>query len=266
MYEVVDPNDMWMRQFEASLCLMLELIQQRAILDHQVGKEFQRDIALQLFIVRQPDNPHSASAKNFDQSVTAKDFLSADKLSRGRCCDTARRLVSHFGSLFTIMTETKVKARLERPARIYEKKHSAGKLTWPLALTRYSATPVRSPTGQRGAVGLRMRQPRSMEAAKLYFIIFGVLTIAGGIVGYVKAGSMASIMAGSVTGVLLLVAAFLLPEHRAIGLASALILSLLLAAQFVPKFLRTGRVIPAGVMSVLSVIGIVAAIVAWVKK
>ena len=105
-----------------------------------------------------------------------------------------------------------------------------------------------------------------MEAAKIYFIIFGILTIAGGIVGYVKAGSMASIIAGCIAGVLLLVAAFLLPEHQAIGLVTALIVSVLLAAQFVPKFLRTGRVMPAGMMSVLSAIGIVAAIVAWVKR
>ena len=33
-----------------------------------------------------------------------------------------------------------------------------------------------------------------MEAAKIYFIIFGLLTIAGGIMGYVKAGSVASAM------------------------------------------------------------------------
>jgi uncharacterized membrane protein (UPF0136 family) len=105
-----------------------------------------------------------------------------------------------------------------------------------------------------------------MEAAKIYFIAFGVLTIVGGIVGYLKAGSMASIIAGSITGVLLLVAAFLLPEHRAIGLATAFIISLLLAAQFVPKFIRTGRVMPAGMMSILSVIGLIAAIFAWVKK
>ena len=105
-----------------------------------------------------------------------------------------------------------------------------------------------------------------MEAAKIYFIVFGVLTIAGGVVGYVKADSVASIVAGSITGVLLLVAAFLLPEHRAIGLATAFIISLLLAAQFAPKFLRTGRVMPAGMMSILSVIGLIAAIVAWVKK
>jgi uncharacterized membrane protein (UPF0136 family) len=105
-----------------------------------------------------------------------------------------------------------------------------------------------------------------MEAAKLYFIVFGVLTVAGGVLGYVKAGSVASIIAGSITGVLLLVAAFLLPEHRAIGLAAAFIISLLLAAQFVPKFIRTGRVMPAGMMSILTVIGLVVAIVAWVKK
>jgi uncharacterized membrane protein (UPF0136 family) len=105
-----------------------------------------------------------------------------------------------------------------------------------------------------------------MEAAKIYFIVFGVLTVAGGVVGYAKAGSVASIIAGSITGVLLLVAAFLLPEHRAIGLATAFIISLLLAAQFVPKFIRTGRVMPAGAMSILSVIGVIAAIVAWVKK
>ena len=105
-----------------------------------------------------------------------------------------------------------------------------------------------------------------MEAAKIYFIVFGVLTIVGGVIGYVKAGSVASILAGSITGVLLLVAAFLLPEHRAVGLATAFIISLLLAAQFVPKFLRTGRIMPAGMMSILSAIGIIAAIIAWIKK
>jgi uncharacterized membrane protein (UPF0136 family) len=105
-----------------------------------------------------------------------------------------------------------------------------------------------------------------MEAARVYFIVFGVLTIAGGVVGYVKAGSVASIIAGSITGVLLVAAAVLLSEHRAIGLATAFVISLLLAAQFAPKFIRTGRVMPAGMMSILSVIGVIAAIVAWVKK
>jgi uncharacterized membrane protein (UPF0136 family) len=126
--------------------------------------------------------------------------------------------------------------------------------------------PGYSATGQRESVGLRMRLPQSMEAAKIYFIIFGILTIAGGVFGYVKAGSVASIIAGCIAGVLLLLAAFLLPEHHAIGLPTALVVSLLLAAQFVPKFLRTAKVMPAGMMAILSAIGIIAAIVAWVKK
>src|ERR1700730_4543527 len=75
--------------------------------------------------------------------------------------------------------------------------------------------------------------------AKIYFIIFGILTIAGGVLGYVKAGSMASIICGSISGVLLLLAAFLLPEHQGAGLILALAISLLLAAQFIPKFFRT---------------------------
>ena len=64
MHEVVDANDVKMRQFQATLRLTLKLIQQRTILDHQIGKKFQCDIALQLFIVRQPDNPHSTSPEH----------------------------------------------------------------------------------------------------------------------------------------------------------------------------------------------------------
>jgi uncharacterized membrane protein (UPF0136 family) len=103
-------------------------------------------------------------------------------------------------------------------------------------------------------------------SAKIYFLIFGALTIIGGIIGYVKAGSLPSIIAGSITGILLLIAGWLLPEHRVAGLVTALVISLLLAAQFVPKFVRTGAAMPAGLMSILSLIGIIVAIVAWVKE
>jgi uncharacterized membrane protein (UPF0136 family) len=101
---------------------------------------------------------------------------------------------------------------------------------------------------------------------KIYFLIFGILTIAGGVMGYVKAGSTASIIAGSISGILLIAAAFLLPEHVVAGLAIALIVSLLLAAQFLPKFIRTGKFMPPGLMAILSVIGIAVAVAAWLKK
>lgn len=102
--------------------------------------------------------------------------------------------------------------------------------------------------------------------AKIYFIIFGLLTIVGGVIGYVRAGSMASIIAGSVSGILLLVAAFLLPGNVVAGLAIAALVSILLAGRFVPAFMKTGGFMPAGMMSILSVIGIVMAVVAWMKR
>jgi uncharacterized membrane protein (UPF0136 family) len=105
-----------------------------------------------------------------------------------------------------------------------------------------------------------------MDATRLYFLIFGALTIIGGVIGYVKAQSVPSIVAGTITGILLLVAGWILPTNRTAGLVTALIVSLLLAAQFIPKFFRTGKVMPAGLMSILSAIGIVVAIVAWLKK
>jgi uncharacterized membrane protein (UPF0136 family) len=105
-----------------------------------------------------------------------------------------------------------------------------------------------------------------LEAARIYFLVFGILTIAGGVIGYVKAGSVVSVIAGAITGILLLVAAWILPMHREIGLALALLTSAVLAGQFIPRVFRTRRLMPAGVMSLLSVIGIGIAIAAWIGK
>lgn len=102
--------------------------------------------------------------------------------------------------------------------------------------------------------------------AKIYFLIFGLLTIVGGIMGYVRAGSMASIIAGSISGILLLVAAFLLPGNATAGLILAGLVSLLLAGRFLPIFMQGGGFMPAGMMSILSVIGVVMAILAWIKR
>lgn len=102
--------------------------------------------------------------------------------------------------------------------------------------------------------------------AKLYFIIFGLLTIVGGLIGYLKAGSTISLVSGAIAGFLLLLAAFLLPTQFGIGIGIALIVSLLLAGRFIPHLIKTGKVMPDAMMSVLSVIGIVVAVLAWLKK
>lgn len=102
--------------------------------------------------------------------------------------------------------------------------------------------------------------------AKIYFIIFGLLTIVGGVIGYVKAGSTASIVAGGISGIALIIAAFLLPGNVVLGLAIAGVVSILLAGRFIPAFMSTGKIMPAGLMAILSLIGVIVAIVTWIKK
>src|SRR5436309_14765166 len=99
---------MRMSQFEAALCLTLELIKHSTILNHQVGNKFQCDVALQFFVACQPDNSHSASPKDLDQRVAAKNSLPAGELTRRRRCDTARALGSHLNSIYIIKIRKEV--------------------------------------------------------------------------------------------------------------------------------------------------------------
>jgi len=100
-----------------------------------------------------------------------------------------------------------------------------------------------------------------MPIPKFYFLVFGLLTIAGGIMGYVKANSMPSLIAGGVAGILLTAGAIILTSGGRPVLMGLGLISLVLAIKFVPGFISTMKMMPAGLMSVLSVIGVV--IAAW---
>ena len=106
-----------------------------------------------------------------------------------------------------------------------------------------------------------------LDLTKIFCFIFGALTIAGGVIGYVKAASAPSLIAGSISGVLLIIAGVLIGSGKVQpGLILGAILSLALAGMFVPRFLNTHTFMPAGMMSILSVIGIVLTVVALVRK
>src|SRR5437763_17065234 len=81
---------------------------------------------------------------------------------------------------------------------------------------------------------------------KIYFIIFGLLTIVGGVIGYVKAGSTASIVAGAISGVALIAAAVVLPGKAALGLIIAGVVSIARAPRCSRACMRTGKVMRAG--------------------
>ena len=84
VHEVVNADDVLVRQVEAAPRLALHVPQDRAIVDDQLGKKLERDIAFELIIVRQPDDTHPAAAERLDQSVAVEDFLPVGKVSRSR--------------------------------------------------------------------------------------------------------------------------------------------------------------------------------------
>jgi uncharacterized membrane protein (UPF0136 family) len=94
-----------------------------------------------------------------------------------------------------------------------------------------------------------------LEAARLYLFVFGGLTVAGGVVGFVKAKSTPSLIAGGVAGGLLVAAGWLVGTHPTAGLVLGLGLSAALAGRFVTAYRKGGKIMPAGMMAGLSVLG-----------
>ena len=100
----------------------------------------------------------------------------------------------------------------------------------------------------------------------LYYFFFGVLTIAGGILGYVNKKSLPSLIAGGVSGVLLFVAGFLIPFRFQPGLILGLVVSVVLAGRFIPHYIEKRRFMPDAIMSLLSAVSVTLTIFAWYKK
>jgi uncharacterized membrane protein (UPF0136 family) len=98
-----------------------------------------------------------------------------------------------------------------------------------------------------------------LELARIYFFVFGVLTIAGGVMGFVKAKSKPSLIAGGISGAALIVAGVLIGTgaNAKIGLFLGLIVSIALSGRFVGAFLKTKKVMPAGLMATLGIIGMI---------
>ncbi len=105
-----------------------------------------------------------------------------------------------------------------------------------------------------------------IEFAKIFYFLFGVFTIVGGVMGYVKAHSWISLIAGGISGALLVVAGYLLPARHQPAFIIALVVSVALAGQFVPKFIAKKAMFPAGVMALLSVVSLVVTLIAWLKR
>lgn len=100
-----------------------------------------------------------------------------------------------------------------------------------------------------------------MSFAALYYLLFGTASELLGVLGWVRAKSKPSLIAGLASGMLLTIAGVL----GVLGLLQASlwlggVVSLLLLGRFLPAFLKTKSIYPAGLMSALSLVGVALAV------
>ena len=95
-----------------------------------------------------------------------------------------------------------------------------------------------------------------MSGAVVLLIIYGAFCEIGGVIGFVKAKSAASLIAGSISGLVLLVCAWLLYQGNNLGTIGSLIVAVLLGGRFLMTWLRTKKLMPGLLMVVLSAVTI----------
>lgn len=95
---------------------------------------------------------------------------------------------------------------------------------------------------------------QSIIAASLY----GILSIIGGIIGYKSAGSKVSLISGVISGLLLLIAAYLQLQGQAWGLILSLIITSILVVVFAVRLGKTRKFMPAGLMVFLGLAALIA--------
>lgn len=96
--------------------------------------------------------------------------------------------------------------------------------------------------------------------ASTYFAVFGLVAAGGGVMGFVKAKSKPSLIAGVASGALLFASSGLYCTGRIVAAAvlSGLV-SLALVGRFLPAFMKTKKAMPAGLVAALGVGGVLLA-------
>lgn len=97
-----------------------------------------------------------------------------------------------------------------------------------------------------------------MKCPVIIVFIYGLLVFAGGIIGYVQAGSFASLFMGCAFAFMIHASALAMAKNLKWGNLSALILSILLLLFFSFRLIKTGNFMPSGIMIILSLLVVLA--------
>jgi uncharacterized membrane protein (UPF0136 family) len=85
--------------------------------------------------------------------------------------------------------------------------------------------------------------------------VLGLLTAGGGITGYIRTGSVPSVVAGVTVGSLYLLGGYRIQNGLKYGVELTLLASIVLAGSSVPRAIKTQKPLPAG-LSALAIYGL----------
>ena len=95
-----------------------------------------------------------------------------------------------------------------------------------------------------------------MKAPGIVILVYGLLVLGGGIIGYTASGSMASVIAGGVFGLGLLTSGLGVLRGKDMGFLMAPILTVLLTVFFGYRFAQSGEFVPSGLMVALGLVAL----------
>jgi uncharacterized membrane protein (UPF0136 family) len=96
-----------------------------------------------------------------------------------------------------------------------------------------------------------------MELGMLAALVYGILALIGGILGYVQANSKVSLISGSISGLLLIFAAFMQLNAQFWGLLLAIFVTAALVVFFCLRLAKTRKFMPSGLMAILGMVALV---------
>jgi uncharacterized membrane protein (UPF0136 family) len=92
-----------------------------------------------------------------------------------------------------------------------------------------------------------------MSLSAIAAILYGILSLLGGILGYAKAQSKPSLISGTISGVLLIISGLAITQGAAWGWWFALILTFVLESVFFWRLIKTRKFMPAGLMVIAGI-------------
>ncbi len=104
-----------------------------------------------------------------------------------------------------------------------------------------------------------------MSLGAIVLLVYALLMLAGGIVGYAKAGSMPSLVTGIASAVVLVLCWVLARQSAAAGFGLGAVACFALSLFFLYRVRTTGKAMPSGGLLAISVIALVLLLIAAVR-